>query len=853
MARAKGRPPAAEEAREAGKGAGAAVDGGARAFRWIATGSILLACLLAFGGSLRYGFVSDDRHLIVDRLPSYTRSLPVADAFTSPFWKGGAYGALPGEEKDYYRPLVTLSYALDARIGGGSPRAFHATNLLLHALASLLVCSILLRLGLRRPFALAGALLFATHPVHVASVAWISGRTDLLCAVFLLLAYDRLSVAIDRSMDAGAASRASEGQAAGRWKARADLAVGLVAFVLALLSKEMAFSLPGLLLLHAWLRRSQARRAPAGEKREGRAASATVPAAVPAWPWAELAATAAAAVLLLVFRAAILGLPDLQAGARSASGSLRPAILPAAFLWYAKALLLPGALALEVSFPPVASFLDPRVLLGLPVLGATIAGAILLIRRGHAAGLGLGWIVVSLLPVSHLAPLVFRAIVTEYWLYVPSAGFALAVAAGAQSLAGSFAVRRRLPAPAIPAAVFLLALIGLFRVPARAAPLVSEEALLTRQVEADPDRVESWVSLATEYGSSGRLPEATRAIGEALRRDPRLRGAQLTLGNLFDLSGRADSAEAAYRREMAFHPESDEARLSLADMLLRRGEEGEAVVLYRDTLARGGTTSAGILDRARSLHEAAIDLRSGLAWQRREEALRLAAGMHAALEQAGTERLAEVRRLRLEELLRLDELPEATRAWEAMTEDRETYEPAVRLLSSSLSSSLSPSLSPSPPAPEQALRASPAAAAIARDLASFFAATGRASRGLPLWRGLLRAGQLTPEDLNHQAVRILQAGGSGDGSGGGVADGGAGGAEDGGEVGAGETGGDAAAAIWQMLLEERADHPLALLNLGGLAFSSGDRERCRSMWGRFLALYPDRPEAAEVREKLAAL
>ncbi|MDM7916743.1 MAG: hypothetical protein QUU85_15980, partial [Candidatus Eisenbacteria bacterium] len=74
-----------------------------------------------------------------------------------------------------------------------------------------------------------------------------------------------------------------------------------------------------------------------------------------------------------------------------------------------------------------------------------------------------------------------------------------------------------------------------------------------------------------------------------------------------------------------------------------------------------------------------------------------------------------------------------------------------------------------------------------------------------------------------------------------------------GEVGAGETGGDAAAAIWQMLLEERADHPLALLNLGGLAFSSGDRERCRSMWGRFLALYPDRPEAAEVREKLAAL
>ena len=61
---------------------------------------------------------------------------------------------------------------------------------------------------------------------------------------------------------------------------------------------------------------------------------------------------------------------------------------------------------------------------------------------------------------------------------------------------------------------------------------------------------------------------------------------------------------------------------------------------------------------------------------------------------------------------------------------------------------------------------------------------------------------------------------------------------------------DDAGRIWTMLLEEKPDHPLALLNLGGIAYTAGDRAACRERWDRFLRLYPDRPEAAAVREKL---
>ena len=59
--------------------------------------------------------------------------------------------------------------------------------------------------------------------------------------------------------------------------------------------------------------------------------------------------------------------------------------------------------------------------------------------------------------------------------------------------------------------------------------------------------------------------------------------------------------------------------------------------------------------------------------------------------------------------------------------------------------------------------------------------------------------------------------------------------------------------IWQLLLDEKPDYPFSLLNLGGIAYTAGDAVRCRSYWERFLRLYPDRPEAADVRGKLAAL
>ena len=89
---------------------------------------------------------------------------------------------------NYYRPLMTLGYMLSYQIAGAVPFSFHLANLLLHALTVWLLFCVLRRLSGER-VALVAAGLFALHPIHTESVAWIAGVTDLDLAVFYILTF----------------------------------------------------------------------------------------------------------------------------------------------------------------------------------------------------------------------------------------------------------------------------------------------------------------------------------------------------------------------------------------------------------------------------------------------------------------------------------------------------------------------------------------------------------------------------------------------------------------------------------------------------------------------------------------
>lgn len=172
-------------------------------------------CVAAYANVLNTFFLSDD----------FTQIGRVLEGDLSVTW-GRDHGG-------FFRPLFILSYVLDVALWGRLPFGFHLTNLTLHALNSFLVVLLSARLlehenfslDARRRVALSAGLLFLVHPSHAEAVTWISGRADLLSALFCLLSL----LAFVRYA---------------RGNRKTLLALSLGSFVLALLAKEAAVCLP---------------------------------------------------------------------------------------------------------------------------------------------------------------------------------------------------------------------------------------------------------------------------------------------------------------------------------------------------------------------------------------------------------------------------------------------------------------------------------------------------------------------------------------------------------------------------------------------------------------------------------
>jgi tetratricopeptide (TPR) repeat protein len=138
-------------------------------------------------------------------------------------------------DPELYVPLTIVSYKLDYLIGGYHPFMYHATNLLLHILSSLLVAWIALTLSHRKLVALFVGILFALHPLHVETVAWAAARKDVLSSFFFLAAF----ASYLRFM-----CHPEPAEGVKRW-----YLLSLILFIFGLLSKVTVLTLPIVLLL----------------------------------------------------------------------------------------------------------------------------------------------------------------------------------------------------------------------------------------------------------------------------------------------------------------------------------------------------------------------------------------------------------------------------------------------------------------------------------------------------------------------------------------------------------------------------------------------------------------------------
>src|SRR5438132_5229192 len=143
---------------------------------------IALAVLAVYSTALGFNFIGfDDTDILKHRYFIIGDLSKIKLAFTT--------DAFLGTNGSFYRPLQTVSFMLDALIGGPKPFIYHLTNLVLHIVCSLCVLWVLLTLSYQRLSSLLLALLFALHPMFVPMVAWVPTRGDLLLTIFVIVSF----------------------------------------------------------------------------------------------------------------------------------------------------------------------------------------------------------------------------------------------------------------------------------------------------------------------------------------------------------------------------------------------------------------------------------------------------------------------------------------------------------------------------------------------------------------------------------------------------------------------------------------------------------------------------------------
>ena len=523
---------------------------------------LALAALLLYARTATFQFVSFDDTRYLAENPHVRTGLSWANAA----W---AFTALTVSN---WHPLSWLSHQLDVQLFGLNPGAHHLVNAALHAANTALLFLALARMtGARGRSALVAAL-FAVHPLHVESVAWVAERKDVLSAFFGLLAlfcYARY---------------------AGRPGPRRYALVALC-FGLSLLAKPTWVTLPALLLLlDGWpLQRLQ-----------GAPFIDPEPPALPRWTLRQLLFEKVPLLALSIGSAIVTMIAQDRGGSmtslEAASFGTRLANASVAYVRYLGKTLWPASLSVYYPWegvPPAWQVLGSAVL-----LAAVTAAALVLVRAKPWLAVGWLWFLGTLVPVIGLVQVGSQSMADRY-AYLPIAGLFLAAV-------WTVRLPLRVRVPLAAAVLLVLSAVTFWQVET----WVDQETLFRHAVALDPgngfahgalgdglrikgrlDEARSeaeeavrlgpgssrhWNNLGVILLEQRQLPEAQDAFARAVQLDPKYVHALVSLGDLEQRNGDLEAAAREFREAVRLQPDSAAAWSSLAVLCQSRGELDEA-------------------------------------------------------------------------------------------------------------------------------------------------------------------------------------------------------------------------------------------------------------------------------------
>ena len=573
-------------------------------WRW-EQGSILAAAMLVavvfacYANSLENGFVFDDDFLV----PAYSRA-----------W---SFSHLIQTLLDSYRPVRNASYAIDFFVWGSRPFGFHLTNVLIHAGNVILVFLLIRRFTVRPRMAFLAALIFAVHPMQTDSVSYISGRRDVLFALFYLAAFH-----------AYLRYRAS--------RSRAFFALFLGFWALSLMSKEMAVSLPLVIFIWnfcelwgeekgSWLGRSfqAAKRALGADK----------------WLYILLAAASFGFGVYVIFFLRSSGRAS-GTGLDYWGGSFYATVLTVARVhsWYFKQLIYPTPIAQYFgAFDVSTSLLDWRVVVALALVGTVLVAGAAFLKRDRLMAFAVFSYFAALAPVSQIVP--HHELLADHYLYLPIMSFSLLVALVVNHVAQRGKRPRQIAYGLV--TVFILVLAGItvsrnrdwkdelsvWEANYKAVPYSprasynlgalymiknpqKSEALLKESIASDPTFEPPYLALAKLYVAQKRIPEAENLIQQGLD----LTGSEtrpFVLRNRSLLKSQFMTALAAAKWEAGDHQATEQLLLDAVRVYPGNLSPYEALAnLYHD---QDRAKEEGVLRQAIGANPSAYDARARLA------------------------------------------------------------------------------------------------------------------------------------------------------------------------------------------------------------------------------------------------
>ncbi len=503
-------------------------------------GPLLLAgfCFAAYFPVLDAGYIWDDDNYVT---ANYT--LRTTEGLRDIWFK-------PDSTPQYY-PLVHSTFWLEYQLWELEPTGYHATNVVLHLLNSLLLWQVLLRLNI--PSAFAAALIFAVHPVHVESVAWITERKNVLSGFFYLasmlvfLRYAEGSPDLSRPIH----------------RSVALYGVGLLLFFMALLSKTVAVTLPvALLICLFW--------------RTGHVSRRTLKIALPLL------------IVGLPFGLVTIHLERTHVGATGPWWDFslleRTLIAGRSFWFYVTKIAVPYPLVFvyprwAVHTGELATYLFP----------AGAAAAILAagwFRRGIAMAVLFFFVTISpALGFVNIYPMRYT-FAADHYQYLASIGPILVfLSIGRWVAQRSFGRSRRsgrvIPADAMRrlrwASLVLVCVILMWRTRVETEKFDSSETLWRDTLTKDPQSEIAWVNLGNELRDRGQLRGALNCYRQAIRFGTQDAIAAVNAASILHVTGHTDMAIADLRRIIAEGmPEVWLAHFNLGVIRLNRQELPDA-------------------------------------------------------------------------------------------------------------------------------------------------------------------------------------------------------------------------------------------------------------------------------------